>query len=1042
MQAALDALRCFSTGGCKEGAALHAASEVKHVFAPKPSSVADVAQAESEVVPPEFDPFRPAEDEDDEGPTRVTELYTWGRAATCQLGFGIAGDVQPVPRLVNLPGGVEIRNIACSQFHTLAVVDTGAVYSWGFNGEDGRLGVPAVSGSSDPSFVVEPARLPDFGLGGHVATKVAAGSCHSLILTEAGKMFAWGSNSNGQLGLSGTQIGKNAAIVRRPTWLKSCKQTVNAVDIAAGTAHSLCAGSCGGVYSWGSNAGGALGLGAPPAGPVDVSTPHKLPHIMNACQVLASPNRHASAVLTVSGDVMFFGGASCAPNSKIDEHDAKAYLPSRVRRRIVTPACGVKADEEEGDWQKQRGPAAHGRNGPPFVSVVLGLSDMAFGIDSSGTLWEWQTTTERPCFATPTVILQSLPITSKSAASLNLKVKYAAAVAGRTPSLWVTDNTPESRPWRLSKTKQGWSAERSEHIAQAGHVACSNEHQAILVSFARPEAVSRRLEPPGPTETPGGCEDEEARMQPGPQLWRSNVPSLQQLCEEKLCETLNPRSLLFCCQVAWELNRPALLDRAFGFLQANVPLMFSRMYLPSLARLPSEVLAAFQLVSAGRFDLPSVALESVLSGEAHAEHGDLFSPMLEDPIETPTSTGQACPAERRPPRRANAVSAGAAERSTVPGASAWEVPGAAAGLRKVSGSPVVGPQPKEPPMSPGLGISEEPKGCSWTEITKGKRRSCPGVKGLRQSEPEVARSGSSPLCKFGTTDCDSPSLSKTSPSLQPALPPLTLLDFVVQPRRTRNSHKQCSPEEVDGKDTPTPFSWGLAEVDMEPSVNIRDLLAQHSRAGSRAGSGRAAEITSCWGLAALPSEKPPGESVYEIQQREEEENKKIKADEEVAEIEAMFAALEVAEREEENEFLGLAVTKEKSKVSPKSSEKKERSRKSRDRTCSDGQHTDCQKATDSIKNFRNRPGRPEQGRGSGWKHNWWQSGSSSKKSDSWNGSWAGWKSDWKEGRWREARAPQEGNGMVSHDSPSSGADGVLISPVGISSCTDGEVVPT
>lgn len=52
----------------------------------------------------------------------------------------------------------------------------------------------------------------DCGLAGPRVTQIAAGSHHSMALTSDGGVIAWGSNLEGQLGLSGI-----SGLVNKPT---------------------------------------------------------------------------------------------------------------------------------------------------------------------------------------------------------------------------------------------------------------------------------------------------------------------------------------------------------------------------------------------------------------------------------------------------------------------------------------------------------------------------------------------------------------------------------------------------------------------------------------------------------------------------------------------------------------------------------------------------------------------------------------------------------------------------------------------------------
>jgi len=94
------------------------------------------------------------------------------------------------------------------------------------------------------------ASLSLFGRQGRSA--VAAGSAHSLALTDSGEVYAWGTNLESQLGL-GHKVNRFIA-----TWVPGLSR---AKAIAAGYEHSFAITDSREVYAWGSNVMGELGLG-------------------------------------------------------------------------------------------------------------------------------------------------------------------------------------------------------------------------------------------------------------------------------------------------------------------------------------------------------------------------------------------------------------------------------------------------------------------------------------------------------------------------------------------------------------------------------------------------------------------------------------------------------------------------------------------------------------------------------------------------------------------------------------------------------------
>ena len=81
---------------------------------------------------------------------------------------------------------------------------------------------------------------------------VSAGANHTLAIKADGTLWAWGSNSNGQLG---NEDGANAA-KRVPTPIGAA---TNWTSISAGNDHSLAIRADGTLWAWGANASGQLG---------------------------------------------------------------------------------------------------------------------------------------------------------------------------------------------------------------------------------------------------------------------------------------------------------------------------------------------------------------------------------------------------------------------------------------------------------------------------------------------------------------------------------------------------------------------------------------------------------------------------------------------------------------------------------------------------------------------------------------------------------------------------------------------------------------
>ncbi|WP_027659657.1 RCC1 domain-containing protein [Salinispora fenicalii] len=182
----------------------------------------------------------------------------WGSNFFGQLGDGTNADsVAPVS--VSLPAGVSVTAVAAGNRHSLALTSAGAVLAWGGNAA-GQLGDGTTMDSSTPVSVSLPA--------GVTVIAIAAGGTHSLALTDEGTVLAWGGNSFGQLG-DGTNAHRSTPVS------VSLPPGVTVTAVTGGSFHSLAVTAAGAVLAWGDNIFGQLGDGTTSnrSAPVPVGLP-------------------------------------------------------------------------------------------------------------------------------------------------------------------------------------------------------------------------------------------------------------------------------------------------------------------------------------------------------------------------------------------------------------------------------------------------------------------------------------------------------------------------------------------------------------------------------------------------------------------------------------------------------------------------------------------------------------------------------------------------------------------------------------------------
>lgn len=100
--------------------------------------------------------------------------------------------------------GIRIESVAAGLWHTVCISSDGDIYSFGGN-QFGQLGTGADQAETLP-------RLLDAPSVENVNAKVVScGARHSAIVSEDGKVFCWGWNKYGQLGL-GDVIDRNIPV--------------------------------------------------------------------------------------------------------------------------------------------------------------------------------------------------------------------------------------------------------------------------------------------------------------------------------------------------------------------------------------------------------------------------------------------------------------------------------------------------------------------------------------------------------------------------------------------------------------------------------------------------------------------------------------------------------------------------------------------------------------------------------------------------------------------------------------------------------------
>ncbi|EGC36949.1 hypothetical protein DICPUDRAFT_97415 [Dictyostelium purpureum] len=241
--------------------------------------------------------------------SRFGDVYSWGRGKEGQLGVPEKMLFSTKPNLIKTLLHERVVKVACGNFHSLALTDQGRVYEWGqlHKIDDSKTGLEATNGllempgMSKPKYqsIIEnsvsqylngekeiydstsgnnddddEASTSEQSKGKHIGKiidynqttpiqvqgllaneeviDISAGWAFSAAVTKSGKIFTWGFNEKGQLGLKHRWFNSSPQLVK--TLLD-----VKIVSVSCGRQHIGAVTEDGDLYTWGLGVFGQLG---------------------------------------------------------------------------------------------------------------------------------------------------------------------------------------------------------------------------------------------------------------------------------------------------------------------------------------------------------------------------------------------------------------------------------------------------------------------------------------------------------------------------------------------------------------------------------------------------------------------------------------------------------------------------------------------------------------------------------------------------------------------------------------------------------------
>ncbi|CAM2117489.1 putative E3 ubiquitin-protein ligase HERC4 isoform X1 [Caretta caretta] len=217
------------------------------------------------------------------------QVYAWGLANDGQLGLPGTEECIRIPRNIKSLSDIQIMQVACGYYHSLALSKGSEVYSWGQN-KYGQLGIGyEFKKQTSPQLIKSLLGIP--------FAQIAAGGAHSFVLTLSGAIFGWGRNKFGQLGLND----ENDRYV--PNLLKSLRSQ-KIIHICCGEDHTAALTKEGGVFTFGAGGYGQLGHNSTS----HEINPRKVFELMGSIVTqIACGRQHTSAFVPSSGRIYSFG---------------------------------------------------------------------------------------------------------------------------------------------------------------------------------------------------------------------------------------------------------------------------------------------------------------------------------------------------------------------------------------------------------------------------------------------------------------------------------------------------------------------------------------------------------------------------------------------------------------------------------------------------------------------------------------------------------------------------------------------------------------
>lgn len=266
--------------------------------------------------------------------TKQGEVYCWGQGKWGRLGQKIDMDISS-PKIVDSLSDVHVKNVACGEYHTCALTDSGEVYTWG---NDVSCSDLVDEGRFRSQWITHKLSLPVEGIS---ISSVACGEWHTAIVSSCGRLFTYGDGTFGVLGHGNYQN------ISSPKEVESLKGLC-VRSVACGTWHTAAIievvadrfkynTSIGKLFTWGDGDEGRLGH----ADNGNKVVPTCVSQLVDYDFVQVSCGRMLTLALTNMGKVFAMGSSKYGQLGNPHAKDRLVMVEGQLKQEYVKMiSCG------------------------------------------------------------------------------------------------------------------------------------------------------------------------------------------------------------------------------------------------------------------------------------------------------------------------------------------------------------------------------------------------------------------------------------------------------------------------------------------------------------------------------------------------------------------------------------------------------------------------------------------------------------------------------------------------------------------------------